>query len=155
MSFTKVVRKAIAAWIAPPEEKLTALVVAPSADLRPVGTWHKEGVGYRFSCCGTNYGPFDVTEPYREIEHTCKMCNRTFNLMRSLNPAGTLSVAEFGNALAALEPSTALVKTTAPAFIHQAVGDDPAVRVEWSGKQDAARDKAFEMGDPGFMGPGF
>lgn len=148
---------AIANWSAP-KPTSEALVPVPV----PPGTWlqvRERGSeivrSFHYRClCGQEY-LYGADEAHVTKTHTCECCRREFNLLRSvdaLTPDGNFK-SDLATRLSnlAIKPFASAQQPRAP-FLPV---DWPIERVEWSGKKDSARERAFQTGDPGDMGPGF
>jgi hypothetical protein len=154
MSVLEIVRKKLAAFIAPKSKSTTALVLVPAvANNGAFLQINQPGRArdYQFICaCGSgtyNYNGNDIHGTYK-----CSACKREYNLVLAL--AGTLEVSH--RELERRLDSLAIVPYVKPAPQPRvrAVGDEP-VRDPWSGRRDDARERAFDNADPGMMGPGF
>lgn len=133
-----------------------ALALAPR---QLSGRWEKATnenglvLSYVHIClCSTErkYGPTEAT--VQEI-HKCGSCGRSFSLLHSLVEVGAdgkVDPAALQLRLSNL--STKLVARAAtPQRLIQQVGDQPISEFyQWSGRQDAVRDRAFDAGDPGY-----
>jgi len=134
---------AVANWILKLTAPSEALVTAPNLAR---GLWERHInqddalLGWKYNCaCG-----WSCKRPSNELErnkvHECPNCHVRFNLNQSLVLNGS---------------RTEIIKSDkTPTRTMQAVGDEP-VKDTWSGMQVRGRDKSYETGDPGWMGPGF
>lgn len=151
MKLLNLVRKAIAAWIAPPE-KSTALAVQQA----PVnGHWEQVKVGdivrsYLYICRCQQQQELTPSEAKSPALRKCG-CGKPYNLLRDLALTPDSAIGDYEYALMTL-PVRALAVQQQPRQRHVTVGDEP-VRDPWSGRRDAA--VAFEQNDPARMGPGF
>ena len=117
-----------------------ALVIAPR---QLSGRWQRVIneddiiLGYTFTCLCGETKKYRANESAVDAVHRC-LCGRDFNLKQSLMLTGA---------------DTKLVKREKPQRTTQTVGDEPIAELYlWSGRQDAARSRAFDAGDPGYSG---
>jgi hypothetical protein len=146
------VREVIAACIAP-QPKQEALVHVPA----PTGTWLQvlgagSGIvrGYHYRCLCSQEYEYGADEAHVSKAHQCEVCKREFSLLRSVDALSTDG--SFKSDLANRLGSLAIRRVAPPARQgprHVEVGNEK-VRDPWSGKQDSARNAAFDAGDPGY-----
>jgi len=155
MDLIRNIRKLIGALAQPKQE---ALVLVPQP-ANHYGTWLQivQGPnrgGYMCSCCGTDT-EFSASEAQRSENRSCGCCKGPLNLLRSVD-----AIASDGNLkrdLTARLSNLAIKPYAQPQQQgprHIPVGEEN-VRVAWGGPRDDSREKAFNSGDPGDMGPGF
>jgi hypothetical protein len=130
----------------------TALVAAPA----PHGTWKQVKVpgtdivrSYIFSCRG-HQQELTLSEAKENKIRKCG-CGLSFNLRRDLALAPDSTISDYEYALASLPVHALAVRAPQQPYKVVQVGDEP-FHVEWSGKQNRARDAAFDAGDPGYTG---
>jgi hypothetical protein len=137
----------------------TALVVQQATS--PNGRWEQVRLAgseivrsYRYTCrCGQTQ-PLTIAEANDGKDRAC-LCNKKFNLLRDIG-ALDCNVSEAQSALASLPVhALAVPQPRRPAALPLEYPSEPLVYTGGAKAENESRQRSFDAGDPGFMGPGF